>query len=244
MPIAERGSARKAASVPSGAAFWPLAPLDLAFLGALALQVACSLLAAVLAAGWITAASTDLVVGGYLLALATRHRWRPLVGRLLLLGLVAGLLELATDAAGEGFAHSLVYPQGEPSLWASPFYMPLSWMIVLAQLGYLAWRLRSGAPRVPVVVAVAVTGLWSAFTIPFYEEMASYARWWRYTTAPRIGHTPLYVVLFEGLIGAAIPLLVWQLPERSRFSVVARGVVLSAWIPCAALLAWLALGRS
>jgi hypothetical protein len=212
-------------------------------LGALALDAGGSALAAWWHAGWVSSAALDLIVGLYLLTLLARPAWRPLVGRLLLLGLVAGVLELFTDAAGEHVAHSLIYPGGEPFLWASPAYMPFSWMIVLTQLGYLAWRLLGALPRRPLLLATVLTGVWSALNIPYYEEKAYSARWWAYTTRPQIGHTPLYVLLFEGLIGAALPVLVWGLTAARPRGVAARGVLLGLWMPWAALFAWVLLGR-
>src|SRR5262245_21599744 len=119
-----------------------LTPLDRAFLALLALLVGCHVVAARSALGWPSAAVTDLLALIALSVMATRREWRPLLGRLFALGLAAGILELVTDAAGEQVAHSLRYPAGEPLLWGSPYYMPLSWAIVLTQLGYLAWRLR------------------------------------------------------------------------------------------------------
>jgi hypothetical protein len=218
-------------------------PLDLAMAAAVALDAAGSILAARLAVGWISAAILDLLVGGWLLMLLARRAWRPVVGRLLLMGLMAGILELVTDAAGERFAHSLVYPRAERFLWASPIYMPVAWMVVLAPLGYLAWRLGRTAPRLPLGAIMSITGIWSALNIPFYEEMAYAAQWWHYTDRLRFGHTPLYVIAFEGLIGAALPILVRGLERLPTRSVVWRGVALGAWMPCAALLAWLPLGR-
>ena len=209
-------------------------------LGSVALSVALNILSARLGIGWVTAALINLAVGGYLLALATRREWRPLLGRLFIFGAAAGLLELATDAAGEQFAHSLIYPAGAPSLWASPLYMPLSWALVLTQLGYLAWRL---AGALHLSWAMALCGLWAAANIPFYEEMAYYAGWWRYAPAPRLGHTPLYVLLFEGLIGASLPVLLRAVERRSWRLVVARGVVEGLWMSAAALCAWLLIGR-
>lgn len=217
--------------------------LDLALLGMLALHLACGALAARLAAGWATAAVEDAILLAYLLALLVRPAWRPLLARLFLFGLVAGVLELATDAAGERFAHSLVYPPREPLLWASPAYMPLSWALVLTELGYLAWRLRTLVPAPPLGPAMAITGLWAGLNIPLYEELAYHAGWWHYTNTLHIGHTPIYVPLFEGLIGAALPLLVGNLPRLAPRAVLARGIALGAWMPCAALLAWLPLGR-
>jgi len=223
--------------------------LDGAILAVWALLVALHLVAALLGIGWVSAALSVALVSVALLALLRRRAWRPVVGRLLLFGLIAGLLELFTDFSGETVAHSLFYPPREPMLWASPAYMPLSWMVALTPLGYLAWRLRALAPVAPrwaSVGIVAVVAIVGALNIPFYEEMAYYAGWWRYAVGPRIphiGHTPLYVLLFEGLIAAALPLLLASLPRLSLRQVALRGVMLGGWLPCAALVAWLLIGR-
>ena len=217
-----------------------LTPLDLAFLGLLALMVLCHLVAARLAVGPITAVLTDVLAVIYLLAVVSRPAWRPLVLRLMLLGLVAGVLELFTDAAGESVAHSLVYAAGGPMLWASPLYMPFSWMIVLTLLGYLGWRLRG---LLPLWLAIVITGLWGSLNIPFYEETAYYAGWWHYATTLRIGHTPVYVLLFEGLIAAALPLLTTAFPRVAWRAIVWRGVALGAWMPVVAFCSWQLLGR-
>jgi hypothetical protein len=239
----EVGTLRGAEASPSGAR--PLATrsataLDGAMIGSLALSVALDVIWAQLHAGWVTAALTNVLVGMYLAALCLRAAWRPVLARLALFGLVAGALELATDAAGKGFAHSLIYPAGEPLLWTSPLYMPLSWMLVLTQVGYLAWRLRAllAAPA-----AVVLCALWTGLNIPFYEEMAYHAGWWRYAAAPAIGHTPLYVLLFEALIGASLPLMLGRLELWRWRDALWRGIVAGAWIPASALASWLLLGR-
>jgi hypothetical protein len=234
----EIGAARMAgAARPAARAF---TVLDGAMLGSLALSVTLDIIAARLQAGWVTAALNTVLVGAYLGALCLRAAWRPVLARLALFGVVVGLLELATDAAGEGFAHSLNYPAGEPFLWASPLYMPLSWTLVLMQVGYLAWRLRA---TVAAPVAVALSALWSGLNIPFYEEIAYHAGWWRYAAAPAIGHTPFYVMLFEALIGASLPPLLASLPRWRWRDAVWRGAVAGTWIPAAALASWLLLGR-
>ena len=218
------------------------APLpDRAFLGMFILMALCHLVAAWLARGWITAALTDVIVLSYLAGLLqARPEWRALVGRLMLFGLVAGIAELATDAAGQQVAHSLVYPMDEPMLWQSPIYMPLSWMVVLTLLGYLGWRL---AGLLPLWLAAPLGGLAGVLVIPFYEESAWYAGWWRYTTLPRLGHTPLYVFLFEGAIVASLPLLLRGVERLTPGWVVARGLLLGAWMPLAAFIAWRLLGQ-
>jgi hypothetical protein len=221
-----------------------LTSLDIAFVGLLTLLIACHVVAALLARGWITAALTDLLAVVYLGALLLRGSWRPLVARLMLLGLIAGILELATDAAGRDVAHSLIYQPGQPLLWASPFSMPVSWMVVLSTVGYLGWRLVGLAPRLPLWLAVGLTAAFGACTIPFYEETAFYAGWWHYApTALTLGHTPAYVLVFEGLVSAALPLLSGNLLTRSPRVAALRGLLVGAWMPVAAFAAWLALGR-
>jgi hypothetical protein len=220
-----------------------LTALDIAFITAQVSLIACHVLAAWLALGWITAAVLDAIYTIYLLALALHAAWRPLLLRLMALGLVAGVCELFTDASGEHVVHSLIYPQGAPMLWDSPVYMPVSWMVSLTLLGYLGWRLRELSPRVSLWAAALVTGLAGAVIVPFYEEMAYLAGWWRYASAPGLWHTPYYVALFEGLVVAALPVLLMGLQRRTWAAVALRGLALGAWMPVAALMAWLLIGR-
>lgn len=230
LPAAMPLSLRRAAPLP-----------DLAFLGLFVLMAVCHLAAAILARGWITAAAADVIILGYVLGMLLRRpEWQPLIVRLLLLGLTAGVVELFTDAAGEQVAHSLVYPPGEPMLWQSPLYMPISWMVVLTLLGYFAWRL---AGLLPLWQAAALAGLAGMLIIPFYEESAWYARWWSYTTLPRIGHTPLYVFAFEGGIVAALPVLTRGLERLAPRVVLVRGLLLGAWMPLVAFITWRLLGQ-
>lgn len=166
---------------------------------------------------------------------------RPLLGRLMLAGLIAGICELFTDASGRQIVHSLIYPPGELTIWASPIYMPLTWMVTLTYLGYVCWRLRG---LLGGRMATLLCGLVGAFVIPIYEEMAFYGGWWRYAPVHlMVGHTPVYVILFEGLVVAALPLLYYRIERRSWLEVIAVGVVVGAWIAFAALIAWLVLGH-
>lgn len=217
--------------------------LDAAMLGSLALSVGCNIVSALLAVGWVTAALTDVLLAAYFALVALDPQWRPVLARLALFGLVAGICELFTDAAGAYVAHSLIYPAGAPMLVASPFYMPLSWALVLMQLGYLAWRLAGLSGRLPLWGACAILFAWGAINIPFYEEMAFHAGWWRYVQVRAVGHTPLYVLLFEGLVAASLPLLLRDLPRLTPRALAVRGMLLGIWFPWAALFAWLALGR-
>jgi len=189
---------------------------------------------------WWYVGAIEVVLSLYLLALLSLSAMRPLVGRLLLAGFIAGVCELFTDASGQYVVHSLMYPAGEPMLWTSPLYMPLSWMVILTYLGYIAWRLRA---VVGLRKAMLISGLLGAVQIPLYEELAYYGRWWYYKpTHLMLGHTPLYVLLFEGLIVAALPLLYDRIERRAWSQVALIGVVVGAWMPFAALFSWLLLG--
>ena len=231
-------------SAPLDGAARRLTALDAAMLATFALLVAGHIISAIGGFGWVSAAVTVGLTALALLALALRRAWRPLIVRLLAFGLIAGICELFTDYSGEVVAHSLRYPPGEPMLWASPAYMPISWMAVLAQIGYLAWRLAGLTSARPIPwLAMTLTGLWGALNIPFYEGMAYHAGWWSYAPASGLAHTPYYVMLFEGLIAAALPLLLANLPRRPPRAILLRGLLLGAWIPCAALASWLLLGR-
>ena len=190
---------------------------------------------------WWYIGSIEVFLSLYLLALLLVPAIRPLVGRLLLAGFIAGICELFTDASGQYVVHSLVYPTGEPTLWTSPLYMPLSWMVILTHLGYVAWRLRA---LVGWQKAALLSGIWGALQIPAYEEMAYYAGWWRYLpTRLMIGHTPLYVLPFEGLVVAALVLLYDRIERRSWLQVAIIGIILGAWMPIAALASWLLFGH-
>ncbi len=191
---------------------------------------------------WLYVGLIELFLSLLLCALLIGLRtMRPLLGRLMLAGLIAGICELFTDASGQQVVHSLIYPPGEVTIWASPVYMPLTWMVTLTYIGYLGWRLRGllGWRR-----ATLLCGLLGAIVIPVYEEMAYYGGWWRYEPVHlMLGHTPVYVLLFEGLVVAALPLLSYHIERRPWLEVAALGVIVGGWIAVAALIAWLILGH-
>lgn len=191
---------------------------------------------------WWYVGFVELFLSFLLLTLLIRVRSvRPLLGRLMLAGLIAGFCELFTDASGQQVVHSLIYPPGEWTIWASPIYMPLTWMVTLTYLGYLSWRLRA---LLDWRMATLLCGLIGAIEIPLFEEMSYYGGWWRYAPVHLMaGHTPLYVSLFEGLVVAALPLLFYRIERRSWLQVAAVGVIIGAWIAIAALAAWLMLGH-
>ena len=191
---------------------------------------------------WWYVGIIDLILTALLLILVISWRMvRPLLGRLMLVGLVAGICELFTDASGQYVVHSLIYPVGELTIWTSPLYMPLSWLVTLTYLGYISWRLRA---LLGWRIAILLCGLLGAIDIPFFEEISYYGGWWRYVpTHFMLGHTPAYVALFEGLVVAVLPLLFDRLERRTWMETVALGVVTGIWLAISALTAWLLLGH-
>jgi hypothetical protein len=191
---------------------------------------------------WWYVGFNDLILTALLLILVISWRMvRPLLGRLMIVGLVAGICELFTDASGQYVVHSLIYSVGELTIWTSPLYMPLSWLVTLTYLGYISWRLRA---LLGWRIAILLCGLLGAIDIPFFEEISYYGGWWRYVpTHLMLGHTPAYVALFEGLVVAALPLLFDRLERRSWVETVALGVVTGTWMAITALTAWLLLGH-
>jgi hypothetical protein len=161
--------------------------------------------------GWKVAALSTalelLLVLGFVLW--TRD---PLIGRLLIFALVVGFGELPTDAFSVLVKGTLVYPSGEPMLWASPLYMPFSWVAVMVQMGFIAcWmtrRLRTGW-------AMLLMALIGASYVPLFEYLAHSADFWYYQhCAMLFGVTPYYVILAEAVILGALPPLLKGIEDR------------------------------
>ncbi|WBO83915.1 DUF6989 domain-containing protein [Hymenobacter yonginensis] len=153
--------------------------------------------------GWTTAArwGYSLTAAYALYALWARD---VVVARLLGFALAAGLAELPADAYLVHTTGTLVYPQPEPMLWASPVYMPFSWAVVLTQIGFVAWLLlpRLGPWRTGLLL-VPVSGV----LIPLYEKWAINAGWWQYRGAPSWHGVPYYIFLAEALLMLPVPWL-------------------------------------
>ncbi len=214
--------------------------LDAGMMAYVALQVSAHALAAHQAAGWQSAYIVDAICIVFLVVLiVTVREARPLLWRLFIVGGIAGVCELFTDYAGQRIIPSLSYPAHEPFIWTSPAYMPIAWLVVLTPLGYLAWRAASLFGRRWAVPLTAIAG---AILVPFYEEMAFRAGWWRYVPNHNIAHVPAYVILFEGLVVAVLPNLLRRMEQFSLRGLCIRGIIIGVWMPVAALLAWLTLG--
>lgn len=174
--------------------------------------------AAIFASGWI---ATTAVTAG-LLGMMIRHAWRErdaLLARILVLGLVVGFGELPADHFGVVVTETLVYTPGGPLVWVTPLYMPFGWVVMIVQLGVLAWWLgrRWGAAR--TCVALALLG---GLNIPAHELLAKHADLWHYQNTPMIlGAVPVYVILAEALLGLVIPLLLLRVTATTPWRRVA-----------------------
>ncbi len=148
-----------------------------------------------------TAAALSVAILGVFGAHLAIHRDR-VMARLLVFGLCFGVVELAADALCVRYTRTLDYSVAHsPMLGLSPFWMPLAWATVAVQIGYVGTRLmaRLGQGR-----GLALTALLGAVNIPFYEEMAFHAHWWRYRNCRLLGHTPVYIIAAELIIGLTL----------------------------------------
>jgi hypothetical protein len=190
-------------------------------------------------AGWrIAAISTYLEVG--LVCAFILWTRDPMLRALLIFGVIVGFGELPADAFSVLVKQTLVYPHLEPKLWASPLYMPFSWIAVMVQMGFIAsWltqRLRLGQ-------AMVIMALIGGSYVPVFEYLAHSANFWYYQDCRMLmGITPYYVILAEGAILAALPPLLQGVERRSTAWLVGVGIVESAVIYGASRLAFLLVG--
>jgi hypothetical protein len=204
--------------------------------------VALSVCGSILAAPWPSlggksAIALNLANLSLLAAYFFRKRDRVL-GRLLLFGFVFGALELLADALCVRMSKTLDYsPARSAMLWESPWWMPNAWAIVALQTGYLgAWALNRWGWMKGLVLAL----LLGTIQIPFYEELAYHASWWRYQNCRMLGHTPLYIILTEGLIVAGVaPLarLVLSTPSNIKTATIL-GAFAGMWTTLAGMLGY------
>lgn len=160
------------------------------------------------------------------------------VSRMIVFGLVVGFGELPSDYFGVVVNETLVYPPDEPLIWVSPAYMPLSWMVMMLQLGTVANWLTSKWGLLKTTGALAVLG---GLNIPLYETLARHAGWWSYQNTPLLlGMTPYYVILAEVLLSLALPWVVSRVAWSRGVMLVVLGVAQSVWILLTGMLAsWL-----
>ncbi|MCV9386520.1 DUF6989 domain-containing protein [Reichenbachiella ulvae] len=159
-----------------------------------------------------------------------------LILRLLLIGTVAGILELATDDYLVHGIDSLVYPSKELMIWSSPAYMPLAWSNVILQLGFIGVLLTR---KLHLILASIVLGIAGGMYIPLYEHLAKDAGWWWYHANTRmVFNAPLYVIICEALISLALPAAVYYASRLTANRSLIIGFLLGIWIYVSALIAF------
>ena len=186
-------------------------PLDAARLRTVLLTVAVSVIAVIFFAGkpWSDGrtAAALCAVNGSIFATHVGFYRDAGMARLLLFGACLGVVELVADFLCVRYTGTLDYSMAKSAMiWESPWWMPLAWMLVGTQIGYLGARF---VERVGTVRGSVGSALVGAVYIPFYEEMARHANWWEYQFCRMLPgtHTPLYIIVAELLIGASLGLL-------------------------------------
>lgn len=167
--------------------------------------------------------------------------WRRdgVLARWLLLGLVAGWIEILTDAWLVRNTATLLYPKDEPMVLDSPLYMPFAWTLVLAQLGVVGGWL---AQRMSLAKATLACALLGGSMIPVYEHLAYSAGYWAYTHTPMVMHAPLYIIVSEFLL--SLPLVWMYGVAKARpwpFSALL-GLVAGLWMIPSVWIAWQLVG--
>lgn len=117
---------------------------------------------------------------------------------------VFGLTELVADYLCVRHTGTLDYSVASSAkVLESPWWMPLSWAVVAVQAGIVgdAVIARYGKLR-----GTLATALFGALLIPFYEEMAWGANWWRYRDCLMLSHTPVYIIVAELIIAGSLAL--------------------------------------
>lgn len=157
----------------------------------------------------------------------------------LILGAVAGFMELGADWWLVHETKSLIYPENEPHLAASPIYMPGAWMLVLVQVGVIGQWLWH---EMGLWKAMVATGAFAALNIPLYEHLAKGADWWYYVDTPMIFSAPWYIVLGEALLGPVLVLVATRLEKGGPGWAPPWGFLVGLWIFVAYWIAWTLVG--
>jgi hypothetical protein len=198
------------------------------------LSLAGSAVSAAIAGGWISATVLNVAIDALILwYIVTRKD--GVLGRLALMGIAGGLIELCFAdpwAVGSG---TLVYERGGPFIIDSPLYMPLGWTYVLLQIGYISWWVWQ---QKGLAASIAVAAVLGGTNIPVYEMLARAARWWYYQDVPMVLGAPYYVILGEALIGLALPFIVRPIERMHPIWSLGLGVVLGLWTWASAVIAF------
>ncbi|MEQ8471128.1 MAG: hypothetical protein RIC35_08080 [Marinoscillum sp.] len=168
-----------------------------------------------------------------LYAIITRD---SLMTRLVIFGIIAGILELVTDHYLVETINNLVYPGNEMMIWSSPAYMPFAWANVIIQLGYYGILLSNWKNW---GVASIILGIGGGMYIPLYEHLAKDAGWWWYhQNVAMVFNAPVYVIICEGLISLSLPFLLVRSSNKSLITTAIYGIICGVWIYLSALIAF------
>jgi uncharacterized protein with NAD-binding domain and iron-sulfur cluster len=174
------------------------------------------------------ASASALAIGMYSIIALQALAWRDaFLKKMLVFALAAGITELIADNWLVNGIGSLFYPTEQLHIWASPFYMPLAWAVILIQVGYLGGLL---GMRKSLAASMAISFFIGVVFIPVFESCAKYAGWWYYESSSKIFETPYYIILGEGLICTAIPLAFHKIVRKSWLAIVVMGIALGLWI--------------
>ena len=151
-----------------------------------------------------SAAALDLANFALLGVYTVRAADRPILGLFLAAG-VFGMVEVFADFLCVRCTGTLDYSVARSLMvLESPWWMPFSWALVAVQIGVSG---DAAIRRFGFVRGVLSTGLLGSLLIPVYEEMAWGAHWWRYQHCLRVGHTPVYIVVAEAVIGVGLSMV-------------------------------------
>lgn len=151
-----------------------------------------------------SAVALDLANGVLFSVYALRCADRPILGVFAAAG-IFGWVELLADFLCVRCTGTLDYSVARSwRVLESPWWMPFSWALVAVQMSVTG---DAAIRRFGLVRGVAVAGGLGSLLIPCYEELAWGAHWWRYQHCLRLGHTPVYILVAEAVIGAGLALL-------------------------------------
>ncbi len=206
--------------------------------GAMALVAASNIFGALTHAGPRFALASTAFSFSLMLAYTAWKR-DGVLARWLVIGFVAGWLEICADAWLVARTTTLVYPSGEPMVWRSPLYMPFAWTIVLAQLGVIGGWLASRLSLVRASVACALLG---GSMIPLYEHLAHDAGYWSYRDTPMLMNAPLYIIVAEFLLSLPLVWMYGHALHRGRSYSAFLGLLVGLWMIPSVVLAWWLVG--
>lgn len=198
-------------------------------LGSMAVAIGCLALAAWKFQGWHSAAWWGFGFSAIYLVYSLIYKDKLLM-QFWLFAAAAGFTELLADNWLVKATKTLFYPF-EPKLLSSPSYMPFSWIVVLMQIGYIAYLINQ---RFNLLKTSLIVGLLGCCIIPFYEFLAIHAGWWHYEQTPMLGPVPVYIIVAEGLLMLTIPKF-FELCETSEVKMIPvlgilQGLVM--WLAC------------